>query len=55
MASGALSLRLVLSLLLSFYVNLAHAVSSQEPLKPLEARGYAIGEAVPVSCLNRTM
>ncbi|KAL1641306.1 hypothetical protein SLS58_006208 [Diplodia intermedia] len=55
MASRTLSLRLVLSLLLSFYLNLAHAVSSQEPLKPLEARGYAIGEAVPVSCLNRTI
>ncbi|EOD48820.1 hypothetical protein GTA08_BOTSDO03640 [Neofusicoccum parvum] len=55
MASRALSLRLALSLLLSFYLNLAHAVSSQEPLKPLEARGYAVGEAVPVTCLNRTV
>jgi len=42
---------LILRLLFAFYVSLAAAVS-QEPL--IEKSAYKAGEAIPVSCLNRT-
>ncbi|KAF1832703.1 hypothetical protein BDW02DRAFT_502469 [Decorospora gaudefroyi] len=42
--------------LVSFWISLATALSGQEPMKSLEeARGYNIGEPIPVSCLNRTI
>lgn len=47
------STQLVLRLLLAFYAALAAAVT-QEPLldnKP----AYKAGDAIPISCLNRTM
>ena len=48
------SLRLALTVAYTFYIALAAAVSSQEPLKLIE-RSYVAGDAIPVSCLNRTM
>ncbi|KAJ4982550.1 Glucose-6-phosphate isomerase [Stagonosporopsis vannaccii] len=42
--------------LCSFWAALASAVSGQAALKGLEdARGYNPGEAIPVTCLNRTI
>lgn len=39
----------------SFWVSLAGALSGQEPLKIEDARGYEPGEAISVTCLNRTI
>lgn len=48
----ARKLPLAAHLLLTFCAALAAAVSSQEPL--LDKPAYKLGEAIPVSCLNRT-
>lgn len=45
-------LPLALQLLLAFCTALAAAASSQEPL--VDKPRYKLGEAIPVSCLNRT-
>jgi len=42
-----------LRLLITFYAALAVAVSTQEPL--LEKSSYKLGDAIPVTCLNRTV
>ncbi|KAF2151005.1 hypothetical protein K461DRAFT_227764 [Myriangium duriaei CBS 260.36] len=44
---------LIIRLALVFYINLAGAVSSQQPLG-LDQQRYKLGDAIPVSCLNRT-
>ncbi|GAM84823.1 hypothetical protein ANO11243_028240 [Dothideomycetidae sp. 11243] len=44
---------LVFRLALAFYVTLAGAVSSQQPLTAEQPR-YKLGDAIPVTCLNRT-
>lgn len=41
--------------ILAFCATLAAAVSGQEPLKPQGLPAYKLGQAIPVSCLNRTM
>lgn len=46
---------LALTVLCTLYVGLAEAVSGQEPLKSLEKTAYTAGQAIPVSCLNRTV
>ncbi|KAK1072397.1 hypothetical protein LTR74_002710 [Friedmanniomyces endolithicus] len=51
--STAGHLSLVLRLLIAFYTTLAAAAeTSQTPLAPTP--GYKVGQAIPVSCLNRT-
>ncbi|KAF2141459.1 uncharacterized protein K452DRAFT_251414 [Aplosporella prunicola CBS 121167] len=55
MALRGRSLRLALAMLGSFYFTLAHAVSSQEPLKAVKEPEYSVGQAIPVTCLNRTI
>ncbi|KAI9682706.1 MAG: hypothetical protein M1829_006693 [Trizodia sp. TS-e1964] len=42
-------------LLLPFWAALARAVSSEKPLMPLKKAAYSPGQAIPVSCLNRTI
>ncbi|KAJ9635925.1 hypothetical protein H2199_008279 [Coniosporium tulheliwenetii] len=46
---------LAFTALYAFYVSLAAAVSGQEPLKTPEKTAYKLGQAIPVSCLNRTI
>ena len=46
---------LALIVIYTLYVGLAAAASGQEPLKSLEKTTYTAGQAIPVSCLNRTM
>jgi len=46
---------LPLTVFITFYIALAGAVSGQEPLKAQEQGAYRLGQAIPVSCLNRTM
>ena len=50
---SSLSLPVLLRLVLAFYVALAVAVSSQEPL--VGKSQYKVGDAIPVTCLNRTV
>ncbi|EON68208.1 hypothetical protein W97_07466 [Coniosporium apollinis CBS 100218] len=46
---------LAFTALAAFYVSLATAVSGQEPLNIQEKTAYKLGQAIPVSCLNRTI
>ncbi|KAH8728978.1 hypothetical protein GQ44DRAFT_501137 [Phaeosphaeriaceae sp. PMI808] len=56
MASTHPSWRLPFLAVLTFYTALSSALGGQQPLKGVEpARGYNLGEPIPVSCLNRTM
>ncbi|OCK76711.1 hypothetical protein K432DRAFT_305760 [Lepidopterella palustris CBS 459.81] len=56
MSRCASSLWLILTALYAFYLSPASAVSGQEPLKASERiASYTAGQAVPVSCLNRTI
>ncbi|KAK5012370.1 hypothetical protein LTR16_005573, partial [Cryomyces antarcticus] len=45
----------VLHILLAFYTALAAAVSSQQPLASAKKASYSLGQAIPLSCLNRTI
>jgi len=47
------SFGVALRLILAFYTALAAAVVAQEPL--LEKPAYKLGDAIPVTCLNRTL
>ncbi|KAF2763233.1 hypothetical protein EJ05DRAFT_506847 [Pseudovirgaria hyperparasitica] len=49
------SLSILLTSLLSFHAYLAAAASEQQPLKEQEKTAYKIGQAIPVTCLNRTI
>ncbi|KAI9678259.1 MAG: hypothetical protein M1817_006204 [Caeruleum heppii] len=40
---------------LVFWTALAAAVSSEQPLQPVKKASYSPGQAIPVSCLNRTI
>jgi len=53
MARSPGTLSITLRLLVIFYTALAVAVSTQEPL--LEKSSYKLGDAIPVTCLNRTV
>jgi hypothetical protein len=49
------SLKTSVHALVAFYIVLASAVSSEKPLGPIRKAVYTPGQAIPVSCLNRTM
>ncbi|KAF2801386.1 uncharacterized protein BDZ99DRAFT_469711 [Mytilinidion resinicola] len=54
MSRSSYSPWLAFTVVYTFYIALAAAVSSQEPLKLIE-KSYVAGEAISVSCLNRTI
>ena len=41
--------------LLLLFSSLADAVNVEKPLKGVKKASYTVGQAIPVSCLNRTM
>ena len=51
---ASFSFPLVLRLILAFYTALSAAVS-QELLVAEKLPAYSLGDAIPVSCLNRTV
>lgn len=53
MARSSVTLSLTIRLLVAFYTALAAAVSTQEPLLE-KSSSYKLGDAIPVTCLNRT-
>lgn len=44
---------MTIRLLVVFYIALAAAVSTQEPLLE-KSTSYKLGDPIPVTCLNRT-
>ena len=56
-SSKVTSFQILVQALLTFYVSLSVAVSVADDLGNASEnkKGYAKGDSVPVSCLNRTM
>ncbi|KAF2196474.1 hypothetical protein GQ43DRAFT_405059 [Delitschia confertaspora ATCC 74209] len=54
-SGGCYSIWLPFLALSSFWISLSAALSGQEPLQSQGNAGYAPGEAIPVTCLNRTI
>ncbi|KAI9839250.1 MAG: hypothetical protein M1819_003244 [Sarea resinae] len=46
---------LICHAILALWTSLAAAVSSEKPLQPIQKPTYGPGQAIPVSCLNRTI